>query len=113
DEFTTLDGMTPRQSLELAFRAYEKNIFAPRMAAARAAYHHRATFSSVPMTVGAAVTLNGSSNACSGADDRPSHVVAVGTHSIVVADDANPSGGFTNAEYASIATTFDTLVDPL
>src|SRR4029079_8642217 len=25
----------------------------------------------------------------------------------------NPAGGFTNAEFASIATTFDTLVDPL
>ena len=36
-----------------------------------------------------------------------------GEHAIVVADDANPAGGFTNAEFASIATTFDTLVDPL
>ena len=115
-EIKTLDGMTPRQSIELAFRTYEKNILAPRMAGAREVYaarSKRASFATVPTTVGAAVTLNGSSSACSGADNRPSHVVAVGTRSIVVADDANPSGGFTTAEYASIAATFDTLVDPL
>jgi hypothetical protein len=112
-ELTTLDGMTPRQSLELAFRTYEKNVLAPRMAAARAAYRHRATFASVPTTVGAPVTLNGSSDGCTDVDNRTSHVVAVSTRAIVVADDANPSGGFTSAEFASIAATFDTLVDPL
>lgn len=113
DEFTTLDGMTPRQSLELAFRTYEKNVLEPRMAAARAAYRNRATYATVPTTVGAAVTLNGSSSGCSNPNNRAAHVVAVSNRAIVVADDANPSGGFTNAEYASIATTFDTLVDPL
>jgi hypothetical protein len=110
---TTLDGLTPRHSLELAFRTMERNVFAPRMAAARAAYRNRATFSTVPASVGSAVTLNGSSSSCSGADNRAAHVVAVSNRAIVVADDANPSGGFTNAEYAAIATTFDTLVDPL
>jgi hypothetical protein len=113
EKTTTLDGMTPRQSLELAFRAYEQNIFEPRMAAARRAYHNRASYAAVPTTVGAAVTLNGSSNACSNPDNQPSHVVAVSTRAIVVADDANPTGGFTSGEYASIAATFDTLVDPL
>jgi hypothetical protein len=113
EEFTGLDGMTPRRSLELTFRAYEKNIFEPRMAAARRAYHNRASYAAVPSTVGAAVTLNGSSTACSNPNNRSGHVVAVSNRAIVVADDANPAGGFTNAEYASIATTFDTLVDPL
>jgi hypothetical protein len=110
---TTLTGQTPRQSLELAFRNYEKNVLAPRMAGARAAYRNRATFATVPATVGSAVTLNGSETACSDPNNRSAHVVAVSNRAIVVADDANPSGGFTNAEYASIATTFDTLVDPL
>jgi hypothetical protein len=113
DAFTTLDGMTPRQSLELAFRAYEKNVLQPRMAGARAAYRNRATYATVPTTVGAAVTLNGSASGCSNPDNRAGHVVAVSNRAIIVADDANPSGGFTSAEYASIATTFDTLVDPL
>jgi hypothetical protein len=105
--------MTPRQSLELAFRTYEKNVLQPRMAAARAAYRNRASYAAVPTTVGAAVTLNGSETGCSNPDNRSGHVVAISNRAIVVADDANPSGGFTNAEFASIATTFDTLVDPL
>jgi hypothetical protein len=113
EPMTTLDGMTPRQSLELAFRAMERNVLAPRMAAARVAYRNRATFSTVPSTVGSAVTLNGSSSSCSNPNNRAAHVVAVSNRAIVVADDANPTGGFTTAEYASIAATFDTLVDPL
>src|SRR5207237_6983313 len=32
---------------------------------------------------------------------------------IVVADTGNPSGGYTDSEYASLGTTFDTLIDPL
>jgi hypothetical protein len=110
---TTLDGNTPRQSLELAFRAFEQNVLEPRMAGARAAYRNRATYATVPTTVGASVQLNGSSSGCSNPDMRNGTVVAVGTRSIVVADNANPAGGFTSAEYASIAATFDTLVDPL
>jgi hypothetical protein len=113
EKLTDLDGMTPRQSLELAFRTYEKNVLQPRMAAARAAYRNRASYAAVPTTVGAAVTLNGSETGCSNPDNRSGHVVAISNRAIVVADDANPSGGFTNAEFASIATTFDTLVDPL
>ena len=113
EDFTTLDGMTPRQRLELGFRMMEQTVFEPRMAGARAAYRNRATFAAVPTTVGAAVTLNGSSTSCSNPNNRAAHVVAVSNRAIVVADDANPSGGFTAAEFASIATTFDTLVDPL
>ena len=112
EQFTTFGGLTPRQSLELSFRSYETSL-APRMSGARAAYRHRATLANVPTTVGAAVTLNGSSNSCGSPNNRPSHVVAVSNRAIVVADDENPTGGFTAAEYASIATTFDTLVDPL
>jgi hypothetical protein len=113
DKFTTLDGLTPRQTLELSFRAYERNVLQPRMAAARAAYRNRASYAAVPTTVGAAVTLNGSEGGCSNPNNRTGHVVAVSSRAIVVADDANPSGGFTSGEYSSIATTFDTLVDPL
>lgn len=51
--------------------------------------------------------------ACTNADMRVGRVAAVGTKSIIVADTANPAGGYTNAEYASIAATFDTLVYPL
>ena len=109
----TLDGMTPRRALELGFRNYERNVLASRMGGARAWHRNRATFATVPTTVGSAVTLNASSTGCSGGTNKPSRVVAVSNRAIIVADDANPTGGFTAAEFQSIATTFDTLVDPL
>jgi hypothetical protein len=34
------------------------------------------------------------------------------TETIVVADASNPASGYTDADYASIASTFDNLVDP-
>jgi hypothetical protein len=39
-------------------------------------------------------------------------VAAVSNKAIIVADTANPASGYTDADYASIASTFDTLVDP-
>jgi hypothetical protein len=110
---TTLNGPTPRQSLELAFREFERKVLAPRMSSARTWYHNRATYSTVPATVGSAVQLNGSSEGCTNPQIRNAHVVAVSNRAIVVNDDANPAGGFTAAEFQSIATTFDTLVDPV
>ena len=64
--------------------------------------------------VGDAITLNGNANqACTQPNNRVSRIAAVGTRSLVVADNENPTGGYTDAEYASIAATFDTLVYPL
>lgn len=64
--------------------------------------------------VGDVMTLNANAiQACSSPNNRASRVVAVGTRSVVVADNENPSGGYTDAEYASIAATFDTLIYPL
>jgi hypothetical protein len=37
----------------------------------------------------------------------------VGTKALVVADTLNPTGGYTTADYQSIAATFDTLVDAI
>ncbi len=50
---------------------------------------------------------------CDNPDFRLGRVVAISDRAIVVADTANPPGGFTAAEYQSIAVTFDTLVDPV
>ena len=64
--------------------------------------------------VGDAITLNGNANqACTQANNRVSRVAAVGVRALVVADNENPTGGYSDAEYASIAATFDTLVYPL
>jgi hypothetical protein len=37
-------------------------------------------------------------------------VVAVSTHAIIVADNANPSGGLTQAQYQQVASTFDNQI---
>lgn len=111
--FTDLDGMTPRQSLELGFRNYERNVLAPQMGGARRWFRNRATYATVPTTVGALVELNGSATGCSNPRMRTGRVAAVTNRAIVVSDTGNPAGGFTDAEFTAIATTFDTLVDPL
>jgi hypothetical protein len=49
---------------------------------------------------------------CENPDVRAGRVVAITDKAIVIADTANPTGGFTADEYRSIGVTFDTLVDP-
>jgi hypothetical protein len=51
--------------------------------------------------------------ACTSPTYHGAKVVAVGTKSIVLADTLNPTGGFTDADYARFAARFDTLVYPL
>jgi hypothetical protein len=63
--------------------------------------------------VGQQVQVNTSTReSCKEPDMRTGRVVAVGARSVVLADVANPSGGLTDAEYASFAAGFDTLVYP-
>jgi hypothetical protein len=52
--------------------------------------------------------------ACSGTPDiRTGTVRSVSQHLIIVGDTANPAGGFTTAQYDSIALEFDTLAWPV
>ncbi|HEX7979147.1 MAG TPA: hypothetical protein VF461_11125, partial [Gemmatimonadaceae bacterium] len=67
---------------------------------------------SVPV-VDSLIALNVSTDACTTADTRTFRVEAVGSQSIVLADTANPTGGFTRADYQRFAARFDTLVYPL
>jgi Bacterial Ig-like domain (group 2) len=63
--------------------------------------------------VGALMTLN-VAGGCSGArDDRAGRVVSVGRRVVVVADTANPAGGFGTAQYDSMAAEFDSLAWPV
>jgi len=68
--------------------------------------------SSVP-AVDSLVALNVSTDACTTADMRTFRVEAVGAEAIVLADTANPVGGFSRADYQRFAARFDTLVQPL
>lgn len=64
-------------------------------------------------SLGQTVTVNTSLESCGNAANRTGRVVAIGARSIVLADDANPSGGLSAADYASMAAGFDTLVYPV
>ncbi len=64
--------------------------------------------------VGDIIKLNANANqGCSNQDLRTGRVTAVGTRAFVVADTTNPSGGYTDVEYADIVARFDTLVFPM
>lgn len=64
-------------------------------------------------TVGDSMFLN-VAQGCSGTlDTRAGVVKVVSTHAIILADTANPAGGFTTAQYDSIALEFDTLAYPV
>ena len=74
----------------------------------RAAGPRRSITPGVP-TIGDLMTLN-VAQGCSGApDNRTGMVRSVKQHVIIVADTSNPAGGFTTAQYDSIALEYDSL----
>ncbi|MEO7967000.1 MAG: hypothetical protein ABIT38_24135, partial [Gemmatimonadaceae bacterium] len=94
-------------------------LLASKIPDARAAYRSRrsgARFSVAQFAtpaVGDIILLNANSkDACTNSQKRPARVMAVSSHAIVVADTTNPAGGFTSADFASFAATFDQYIDP-
>ena len=84
-----------------------------RMAPAGRASYSLSTVSAVPAE-GELMALNVNVlDGCGKADLRTGRVVAVTNKAIIVADTANPAGGFTDTEYRSFGVTFDTLIDPV
>jgi hypothetical protein len=52
-------------------------------------------------------------NPCVITDFRTGRIEAVGSRAVIVADTANPKGGFTAEDYQNFAATFDTLIYPV
>ena len=108
-------------SFELGLRRAEGDQLTPRIPAARAAYaasvgagRALASAAAAVPAVGDVMTLNAAASAsCAEESMRTGRVVSVTQRAVVVADNENPSGGFTDAEYAAIGQEFDALVDPL
>ena len=119
-------ALSPVRASELARRTMEQRELTPLVGAARDWMASRvAPLSTAPSRTAYAVTaaeakvgdvlrLNVNANvACANADTKSGRVAAVGTRSIIVSDTDNPTGGYTDTEYAAIAATFDTLVFPM
>jgi hypothetical protein len=110
-------GPAPDYGFEARLRRMERTEVAGRVSAGGAPRRgpgapRFAITPGVP-AVGALMSLNvETDNSCSTNDLRTGRVVAVGTNVIVMADTLNPSGGFTAADYAAIADSFDVRVHP-
>lgn len=110
--------LQPNVAFEAALRRREEIESAARTSAVQRLSANRDAFgASAALTVpaiGDLMSLNtNASDFCANPDYRTGRVMAVTNRAIVVADTANPSGGFTSAEYNSIGVTFDTLINPI
>ncbi|QJR36887.1 Ig-like domain-containing protein [Gemmatimonas groenlandica] len=114
-------ALSPVRAAELARRETERRELTPLVNDARDWMASRTTgvrtafaVTAADAKVGDVLRLNVNANvACSSADVKSGRVAAVGAKSIIVSDTENPTGGYTDTEYAAIAATFDTLVFPM
>jgi hypothetical protein len=95
-----------------AVRSGARRDGAARVMGPRLSYSIVAGGATVP-AVGDLVALNVAEDPCSNADMRTFRVEAVGAKSLVLADTANPAGGFDRTDYRRFGARFDTLVYPL
>jgi hypothetical protein len=111
---------TLRARLDTELRRLERREFARRMPAARAAFARKVSASvsgsgslAIVPNVGDQVTYNTSRTSCESPSMRTGRVVAVTDRAVIVADNNNPAGGFTDAEYVAIGEQFDDFVYPI
>ena len=123
----TQSGLTlPSPSFELALRESDRRVLTPLIPAARTWYRNRLTrstgtglqpsfsTSAVVPNVGDTISLNTNTGAttaaaCSTAVIHRGRIAAITNAAIVVDDINNPPGGYTDAEYLTIGTQFDTV----
>lgn len=118
---------TASTEFDIGLRQSERRLLTRLIPSARSWYRNRWTsngtntglrpsFSSLSTnpSVGDLVTLNTRtgatlSDACQVPDNRTGRVVAITNTAIVVADTANPTGGYTDAEYLTVGLQFDSV----
>jgi hypothetical protein len=105
-----------QEQFELRLRRMAQTQLAPLVPGARAAMRSGARFNVIPssLTLNQIVSLNANgSDPCANAITIGARVAAISNTTYVLADTANPPGGFSDADYASFGATFDTLINPL
>ncbi|MDQ3697831.1 MAG: hypothetical protein M3373_07385 [Gemmatimonadota bacterium] len=112
--------LTPDRAVHARLRAMERRELGARLGRARRTIApSRALTPDSPSRavsqVGDRLDLNVAQIGCatSSIDNRAGVVKAVTQRAVIVADEANPSGGFTDAEYLAIGNDFDTDVWPV
>ena len=106
-------------AFDAKLRRRERASLAPLINGARSAMRRSsstAQFDAIPSNpaIGQILRLNANSDSsCTAPDYRGGRVVAITNRAIVVADTVNPTGGYSDDEYASLGVAFDTLVDPM
>ena len=103
-------------SFEDGLRARERAHLQQFIPAARAWYdaQGRTRALSAVTRVGDQVPVNVNAfEFCTEPTERTARVAALTSGTVILADTSNPSGGFTDEEYAAIAATVDTLVIPV
>jgi hypothetical protein len=101
---------------ERALRERERREMGVYVAGARAWSDSRSSALALVATAreGDVVTTNVNAfEFCTNPDGRAARVVAITNSAIILADTANPSGGFTEAEYRAFGIAMDTLVSPV
>ena len=115
---SSTEALAGRARFDATLRRMERGELGSKLATIRAARDEvlapRYSISgSAPVpAVGDQMTLNVARTSCSGADLRTGTVVVITQRTVIVADNANPSGGFTTDDYQQIGQRFDELVYP-
>ena len=116
--------MAKHRAVEMEILAQERALMQPRFqalrAGARAMGSASASMSTPPTVPGTAKVgdvlnikvPNRNLNTCSNFIPIAVTVKAVGDHSIILEDNANPAGGFTTSNYQTLSTTFETQIYP-
>ncbi|HJQ19216.1 MAG TPA: Ig-like domain-containing protein, partial [Gemmatimonadaceae bacterium] len=101
-------------TFERGLRGRESSAVGAYVDAARAWYGHRPPALRANVAVGDKVSVNVNSfDFCANPTIHRARVAAITKTAVVLADTANPDGGFTDDEYRSFGEVMDTLVNPL
>lgn len=103
---------SPDLAWERGLRERERREVGPRMGSARAAGPRLSRASAPVPEVGQLLSFNTAAR-CAEPLLRVGRVAAVTRRAVIVADTANPSGGFTDAEFRELGLAIDTLVYPV
>jgi hypothetical protein len=108
----------PQARLDLRLLRSAQTKLAPLVPGARAAMRNRALFNAIPssLSLNQVITLNtqaADNHECDSPINVGARVAAISISTYILADTANPTGGFSDADYAAFGTMFDTLINPL